>query len=361
MKNIHIFNDRLGIFLNNAYDFINQISDHNIFVNISQSNKNSKVIEGIKLETFCSILLREPIEKVYVHLMSEESAELAYHAVKNNSKVKIIWVFWSLELYSRNYWLKKAYLPYSINYLKVNHLRNSIYHFRKYKLPAVFKLNYFNKILKHVKYLACFSYTDYQNVCNYYKINPRFVQFAYHSVDESLKLNYNDPKILVNHNSDPILNHVEVIDLLSVKSDLPKVLIPLAYGDPNYAKCVKLISDDKLKNTTVEFLFKILDIKSYNNLLSECLWAIFNCEVQQGLGNIMQLLYMGTKVFLRKKSPMYLEFKSRGLIVFSVEEDLVIEKFTNGLYKHEIDKNRNIMIEWVGSEKIKEYYKFMAN
>lgn len=54
--------------------------------------------------------------------------------------------------------------------------------------------------------------------------------------------------------------------------------------------------------------------------LQSCGFVVMNHVRQQGLGTVVQMMYLGAKVFLREESPAYLFLKSRGAHVFAVQE-----------------------------------------
>ena len=87
-----------------------------------------------------------------------------------------------------------------------------------------------------------------------------------------------------------------------------------------------------------------MTIDEYINTLSSCSVVIMNHIRQQGLGNIIIMLYLGARVFLRKENPIYGFFKNEGAKIFSIEDlelnrELISEKIT----EEELIINRNIL------------------
>jgi hypothetical protein len=62
---------------------------------------------------------------------------------------------------------------------------------------------------------------------------------------------------------------------------------------------------------------------------------------QQGLGSIISMLYMGAKVFLDKKNPVYRFFKKQDACIFTIDE--FDNEFSSKLKMSEIEKNRDIL------------------
>jgi len=73
----------------------------------------------------------------------------------------------------------------------------------------------------------------------------------------------------------------------------------------------------------VTFLEEHLTLKEYYSLLQKHPTAIFLHYRQQGLGNILYLLYTGTKVYLSHHNVVYQWLKKNGVEVFIFEEDFL--------------------------------------
>ena len=70
-------------------------------------------------------------------------------------------------------------------------------------------------------------------------------------------------------------------------------------------------------NPIVEFL----PLNEYNNVLKHTSIDVFYSIRQQAIGNILALLWFGTKVYLNKDNSFYLFLKRYKFNVFSFEED----------------------------------------
>lgn len=72
-------------------------------------------------------------------------------------------------------------------------------------------------------------------------------------------------------------------------------------------------------------LTKFMDLKTYNKLQSNIDMAIFNHKRQQAMGNILTLLYLGKKVYIRDDIVTWNFMQENKLKVFSfntLEDDL---------------------------------------
>jgi len=147
-------------------------------------------------------------------------------------------------------------------------------------------------------------------------------------------------KIMIGNSAYDTNNHFEIIDLLQqYHNQNVKIYALLAYGDIKYAKKVcekgKQIFGEKFIGITDYVPFEEF-VLFYNKIDI----LIFNHERQQGLGNLFLALYLGKKIYINNKSPLWQFFKDDlGLIVnrtgdigkksffeFSNADNLIVEK-----------------------------------
>ncbi len=147
----------------------------------------------------------------------------------------------------------------------------------------------------------------------------------------SIANNGNKIKILLGNSADPLNNHLEILDSLKpYRNENIEIICPLSYGaNDEYIKKIKFhaknIFKDKFKP-----LLELIPYKEYLEILKSIDIAIFAHKNQQAYGNIIQLLGMGKKVYMRKTTS-FLELIQNGAILFD---------FDNGISLEKLDKNR---------------------
>ena len=155
------------------------------------------------------------------------------------------------------------------------------------------------------------------------------------------------PSILLGNSSVASNNHAEIIDFLSHHCGrFERCVVPLSYGNRDYAKKVQQLGSEKL-GKQFEPLTDFLPLKEYESKVANCKIAILNHRRQQGLGTAMLLLWQGAKLFLSQDSTVFDYFKRIGVSVFSIEHDLY-EGSTGcltELSEDEIIRNRKILRE----------------
>lgn len=113
--------------------------------------------------------------------------------------------------------------------------------------------------------------------------------------------------------------HFETIDLLAnaaFDGEL-EYIIPLSYGDREYAEQVIAYANSKLPGK-VKPLTDFMSIDEYTKLLSTIHIAFFMHTGQQGMGNIRNLLALGANVYMNRESISYTYFSELNFKVFDI-------------------------------------------
>lgn len=156
---------------------------------------------------------------------------------------------------------------------------------------------------------------DYKLAQKWYKAKGRNqVAFYPNPVDFSMleraykkeaNRNNGNMNILLGNSASSSNNHFDAIDLLSKFKSLDfTVSCPLSYGNMDYAKEVIAYGKKKLGNK-FEAITDFLKPEEYANILASVDAAIMYHNRQQAVHNILSLLYLGKKVFLRSEVTTY--------------------------------------------------------
>lgn len=147
-------------------------------------------------------------------------------------------------------------------------------------------------------------------------------------------------------------NHIEVFEKLAKYKEKNIVIVcPLSYsGKQNYINNVI----DKGRSIFEEKFIPIIDfmpLNEYLTVLAKVDVAIFNHNRQRGLGNIITLLGLGKKVYIRKETTTWDFCLEHDLKVFNGNEDF--EDLFEGLNINEKNKNINNVKMKFSEEKLK--------
>ena len=114
-----------------------------------------------------------------------------------------------------------------------------------------------------------------------------------------------------------ILSIMKKIDMLDKLN--PKVIVPLSYGSVENAKRVKQLYTSEFGSHVIclqEFMKK----KDYLGMLSSVDVALFAHRRQQAVGNIIQLVDMGAKIYMEPYVTTFTWLIKKGIKVFNIEE-----------------------------------------
>jgi dTDP-N-acetylfucosamine:lipid II N-acetylfucosaminyltransferase len=162
------------------------------------------------------------------------------------------------------------------------------------------------------KHYECFMYPS--NLYKEYDIKPK---------------EHSTISILLGNSADPTNNHIEVLNRLrKYKGENIKIFAPLSYGNQDHAKKVIKKGKDLFGDKFVA-LAQFMPFDKYLELLSEIDIAIFAHRRQQAMGNIITLLGLGKKVYMRSDITPWKLFKDIDVKIFAVENielELITEK-----------------------------------
>jgi dTDP-N-acetylfucosamine:lipid II N-acetylfucosaminyltransferase len=109
----------------------------------------------------------------------------------------------------------------------------------------------------------------------------------------------NTVNILVGNSADPTNNHVEVFEKLKPFKDKNiQIVCPLSYGPSEYADQMAQLGNE-LFGVKFTPLIDFMSFEKYLELLGQIDIGVFAHKRQQSMGNIITLLGLGKKVFMR--------------------------------------------------------------
>jgi len=154
-------------------------------------------------------------------------------------------------------------------------------------------------------------------------------------------------KVLIGNSATIENNHADVLKVLvKITDNTLTYSLPLTYGQfPRYKSKIKALYQRQL-GSQVTFLDEHMPLSKYYTFLQEHPTAVFLHERQQGLGNILYMLYTGTKVYLSVKNIVYKWLKKNRIKVYIFEEDFLNDSQDGNLVLDDetVLKNRNEII-----------------
>lgn len=164
--------------------------------------------------------------------------------------------------------------------------------------------------------------------------------------------------ILVGNSASFSNNHLYVLEFLNKMGLSPdvKLIMPLSYGGTNkYADDVEKEFCDAFSGR-VKALRQYMPLHEYNKMFLEINSCIMSAWRQESIGTIIMCLYLGVKVFMSNRSPLYKWLVECGFKIFELESairealelplDLDIRMF-----------NRSLVLERYNEGKVAENFK----
>lgn len=196
----------------------------------------------------------------------------------------------------------------------VKEMIGKLYYYPQWKLR--------NDVIKRIDYLQPVRPLDFcmmQNVKGF-RAKEIYLSNCGRKIEEKEFVRH-DPNgsIILGNSASPIINHLDVWN--DVKKSVPcerPIIMPLSYGNLNYAERVKKELSES--SYSFQFLDTFMPRNEYFNIMNSCSYALYGSIRQHAMGNIYYALSNDIKVFLYRGSLMYSYLIEMGFVVYAIEE-----------------------------------------
>ncbi len=278
-------------------------------------------------------------------------------------KQRYVWLGWGFDYYSRPF--DNDLLPHpiilektknfviGIESIKVDVSNSLVSVFKQLTKKIVESKFFYILAMLNIKVFSPVLPQEFDLVKNLYGLGKetKYSPWNYGTLErhliKNIELNNIDSanSILLGNSATPTNNHFEALDILLHSDSMRTVYVPLSYGDMIYAKSVKeYISHNSKLATQCKVLDTFLPLFEYNAIINNCGFVIMNHVRQQALGNIVTMMYRGSKIFLREESVLYKYFKGLNAHIYSMQElELNQELLEHHLTSNQIEDNRTLL------------------
>jgi len=299
------------------------------------------------------ILLNPKYNLIVVHYLNYHKA-LAITML--NAHAKVLWLMWGGDFYNTSLFNGPLYQEHTkrlVREIKLKTPYKSIVRpFLVDVAGMVFPRNRLYRILikkaiQRVDYCATVIPTEFALLKEMPFFKAKQVYFAYGSLDNMVnkedRIQPLASKIMIGNSSSPESNQLDVlVKLKNLNLDFEQIVVPLSYGNfKGYQEAICKYGYAMFPNSFLP-LTDFLPIEKYISLLKQCGVAVFNHERQQAVGNVIAMLYLGSRVFLSENNPLYAYLEKIGIIVFSIQNDFIPANLV-GLDLKDAEQNRNII------------------
>jgi len=170
--------------------------------------------------------------------------------------------------------------------------------------------------------------------------------------------------ILIGNSASILNNHFDAFNTIYTcgVSDR-KICVPLSYGVDNDFYVESVIQDgNRIFNEDFLPMITFMPIDEYIDTVSSCGFVVMNHVRQQGLGNIILMMYLGAKIFLREECPTYSFFKNNGAIIYTTRElELNPSLLDHRLNENEAKINIEIIYNQFSTKTLSDRTKTLVN
>lgn len=312
MKYLHLWQNEK--FTQSNIDFFNEyfISVDHLFIIVGKGlgikiKKATNILElnNSLIDFLIIIKAMYKFEKIYIHGLFNFRLEVVLF-LQPWLLGKCNWIIWGGDLYSYN--KRKVTLPQKVR-------------------EFVRKI-----VIKNLGGIITLVKGDYGLAKEWYGVKGKHYEGQYADIKKNNFLNQlvmttresnNKVKtrIILGNSATKSNNHIEALEMLQkFKNFNIQIICPLSYGDQEYANLVEEKGKMLFGNKFVA-IRKYLNKKQYFTLLNKMDIGLFNNDRQQALGNIISLLYLMKKIYLRDDTTMYKELRDeKGFHIFNTND-----------------------------------------
>lgn len=291
--------------------------------------------------------------------------DIVFHYLLNNTKAEIIsgsnprlvhcWCFYGAEIYQQTSLFRKnlygsqtrklfRYLPEIRFRYDLRRIYYTYVLFRKAPIDSL------QEAIPHIFRILWYVEEEMQLINQHIKL-PLWQFFQFFSFADIIPPNtpmtdFSSKKILIGNSATIENNHADILPLIKeIKDGDYRFSLPMTYGQfPRYMSMIKKQYRLALQDRVV-FLEGHLPLDEYYRFLQQHPTAIFLHHRQQGLGNILYLLYTGTKVYLSRNNIIQPWLSNNGVKVFSFEDEFLQDVIANRLTLDmpTVEKNRDAL------------------
>lgn len=283
---------------------------------------------------------------VVIHWLDDHKIRLLRQADAN---VKFVWIGWGADYYDLICSTEKLLKPLTLNVFKELREREEQ---KKGRVKKIIKSIFFQKrdrktIINRISFFSAPLREDYSLIKgNYPGFSPTYVSWNYGSLEDDLVRGFEGASasgnnILVGNSATLTNNHLDVFERLKrLELNGKKIICPLNYGDDAYKRLIILRGKELFADDFTP-LCNPVELQDYLKILTSCAFTVMGHIRQQAGGNIITMLYLGTKVFLDPQNPWYKFFKEENTYIYALDdlEHEAVSRLTGAQIEH----NREVL------------------
>lgn len=218
----------------------------------------------------------------------------------------------------------------------------------------------FNYITKRTNSIGVCCEGDKTVLEKFSKRNYSSFDFCNYSLKETLGNLYghdysNGTKVLVGNSASFSNNHMYVLKYLkkNALAHESKIMMSLSYGGTDSYKEMVMREYNKEFAGNVECLLSYMPLHEYNNIFLQLNSLVLCAWRQESIGTIFMGFYLGLRIYMSKKSPLYTSLSKLGFYVFTIESS-DINDINVPLELTKREHNRNLLFNTFNEKRISQ-------
>lgn len=290
-----------------------------------------------------AIFLARQAKTIYFHSLPM-GPQVMLWAMFSSIFKKSVWIYWGADIYAyRN---------------RFKSLKHIIYHWCR------------KSVIRKIPDIAGFLEGDFRIITRVYKTKARYHQVVYpipawfelieNDYPEIKKEGKSTLNVLLGNSASKTNLHLEALSILSrYNQENLAILCPLSYGIKQKSYLQEVISAGKnFFGDRFRPLTEFMDPARYQELLNGTDIAVMNHNRQEALGNIISLLYLGKKVYLKQDTSSFEYFRHLEVKIYTIEElqHQSFEEFS-AINRAELEQNAPILKRELGMDQYVKCWK----
>lgn len=294
---------------------------------------SNNAMEMVKLIDQCTIVRQNSLEFNELLNRLGEYTGIIFHGMfwggwqtpilqKVPKNVKVAWVFWGGEIYSRSD-------QYDVFLAPITKLLNDVHkRYKKIKEDTSSEIPFL--LFKRIDYCLTDEKEEFEYICKYTGIKFEYLWYNYYSLEKTLGTlidkRCQGKNLWIGNSASEKNNHLDVLwtifkQGLHRKYNDRDIIIPLSYGAPWMGDIVTKLSRFVF-GKRVRILTSYMPLEEYNAMMLSCSTIILGYTQPAAQGNIITALWLGMRVYLSEENMTYHYFKRIGCKIYSIERDL---------------------------------------
>ena len=297
-------------------------------------------------------------DHIVAHFLTCDMIDFIKYAPQN---IQVCWEIYGYDLYNQfleplGYRIQqldeKKFLPIKFRILKTLRL-DGLYLFLRTGRVSYFsygKRYYFRKITSRINSVAVCCLGDARILEKYSKRNyivyKAFNYSLHETLGDLLNVPFNQAKgIMIGNSASLSNNHLYVLDIIkNFNIGDVSIFMPLSYGGTHRYKETVMSKYKKCFPHQLNILLDYIPLHEYNKFFLNVGVMVLASWRQESIGTIFMGLYLGIKIYMSNKSPLYQSLKDEGFILYTIEETSETD-FCTSLPPEQKEYNRTLLLD----------------